>query len=436
MLQYLPTSANGLYKRHMQKRCKGNRDLLPQDMDSFRHVEEAFRSSCLKWGYEEIRTPTLEYLHLFTSTGTLTPNMLSRVYSFLDWDGWSGERVVLRPDGTIPTVRLYIDGLPQASPAKLFYVENIFSFEETGKESRERWQCGAEMLGSTSPSADVELMMLAQEILRKLGINETMLYLSHAGLIRSLLREFGLDPAQQDHIFDQIMDGNASAIVGTVAGQSPGLKDSLSLLFDLSGSSPGFIQNVKATLIRDFPRLEASMDDFLAIAQLLTDMGCVYQVDMALGKGFEYYTGAIFRFQLGTQKLGGGGRYDDLIPLMGGGDVAACGFALDLDRLASISKGPDNGRSTILVRAEDAGPIDKVIFETASQLRLAGYRADLDQGYRGTTKHRWILSIRGEKGKPGFILTNQSSGKTTELDSISEILGILQVANATKTGPS
>jgi histidyl-tRNA synthetase len=173
----------------MQKRCKGNRDLLPQDMESFRNVEEAFRSSCLQWGYEEIRTPTLEYLHLFTSTGTLTPSMLGRVYSFLDWDGWSGERVVLRPDGTIPTARLYIESLNQASPAKLFYVENIFSFEETGKESRERWQCGAEMLGSTSPSADVELIMLAQEVLRRLGIGGTTLCLSHAGLIRSMLRE-------------------------------------------------------------------------------------------------------------------------------------------------------------------------------------------------------------------------------------------------------
>jgi histidyl-tRNA synthetase len=420
----------------MQKRCKGNRDLLPRDMENFRHVEEAFRSSCLKWGYEEIRTPTLEYLHLFTSTGTLTPHMLGRVYSFLDWDGWSGERVVLRPDGTIPTVRLYVDSLAQASPAKLFYVENVFSFEETGTESRERWQCGVEMLGSTSPSADVELIMLAQEILRNLGISGTTLYLSHAGLIRSLLRELGLDAAQQNRLFDQIMDGNAAAMLEAVGTQSPRLNDSLSLLFEMSGSSPGFIQNVKATLVRDFPRLEAGMDDFLAIARLLTDMGCVYQVDMALGKGFEYYTGAIFRFQLDNRKLGGGGRYDDLIPLMGGGDVAACGFALDLDHLARIATTPDNGQSTILVRTEGAGTIDKVIFETASQLRQAGYRADLDQGCKGATRHRWVLSIRGEKGKPGFVLTNQSSGKTTELDSISEILGILQVANATKTGPS
>lgn len=421
----------------MQKRCKGNRDLLPPDMESFRHVEEAFRSCCLKWGYQEIRTPTLEYLHLFTSAGTLTPQRLSRVYSFLDWDGWSGERVVLRPDGTIPAARLYIDSLEQGSPAKLFYVENVFSFEETGEESRERWQCGAEMPGGAGPSADVELILLAQEVLRMLDITGTTLYLSHAGLIRSLLREMGVDQARLRRLFNQIMDGNTAAVIEAVGAQSPRLKDSLSLLFGMSGSSAGFIQNARAALVRDFPSLEAGMEDFLAIARLLTDMGCLYQVDMALGKGFEYYTGAIFRFETDDgRRLGGGGRYDDLIPLLGGGDAAACGFALDLDQLAAIASTPDNGRSTILVRADGAGPIDKVIFETAGHLRQAGYRADLDQGFKGATRHRWVLSIRGEKGRPGFILTNQSTGNTTELDSISEILGILQVANATKTGPS
>ena len=85
------------------QRCKGMRDLSPVEMKIFRLVEDTCRECCLKWGYGEVRTPTLEYLHLFTSAGTLTPNMLGKVYSFLDWDGWSGERVVLRPDGTIPT---------------------------------------------------------------------------------------------------------------------------------------------------------------------------------------------------------------------------------------------------------------------------------------------------------------------------------------------
>ena len=95
------------------QRCKGTRDLSPGEMAGFRLIEGVFRGCCLKWGYKEVRTPTLEYLHLFTSTGTLTPSMLSKVYSFLDWDGWSGERVVLRPDGTIPVARLYIDTMEE-----------------------------------------------------------------------------------------------------------------------------------------------------------------------------------------------------------------------------------------------------------------------------------------------------------------------------------
>ena len=91
------------------EKCRGFKDLTPDDMRAFRLVEDTFRDCCIGWGYDEIRTPTIEYLYLFTSAGTLTPNMLGKVYSFLDWDGWSGERVVLKPDGTIPTARYYID---------------------------------------------------------------------------------------------------------------------------------------------------------------------------------------------------------------------------------------------------------------------------------------------------------------------------------------
>jgi len=102
------------------QRCKGTRDLSPEEMVRFRLIEGVFRDCCLKWGNREVRTPTIEYLHLFTSAGTLTPSMLGKVYSFLDWDDWSGERVVLRPDGTIPVARLYIDTMQGKGLAKLF----------------------------------------------------------------------------------------------------------------------------------------------------------------------------------------------------------------------------------------------------------------------------------------------------------------------------
>src|SRR3972149_4385475 len=114
------------------------RDLFPQDMARFRRIEDAFRDSCSRFGYQEVRPPTLEYLHCFTSTGTLTPQMLRSVYSFLDWDGWSGERVVLRPDGTIPLARLFVDHIASyGRGSKLFSVENVSRFRVRRRTARE-----------------------------------------------------------------------------------------------------------------------------------------------------------------------------------------------------------------------------------------------------------------------------------------------------------
>ena len=121
------------------QRSRGMRDLLPDEMDRLRAVEDAFASACRAWGYREIRTPVIEPLHLFTSAGTLSPRTLDRVYSFLDWDGWSGERVVLRPDSTIPAARLYAERLDGGRVAKLFYSQNVFRFTDDGS-SREEWQ--------------------------------------------------------------------------------------------------------------------------------------------------------------------------------------------------------------------------------------------------------------------------------------------------------
>src|SRR5579885_894233 len=109
--------------------CRGMRDLLPDELARIRRLESAFRAVCAAWGYREVRTPTLEHLYLFTSSGTLSPQLLGRVYSFLDWDGWTGERVVLRPDATIPVARFYREVLGSGI-AKLAYVANIFRFVE------------------------------------------------------------------------------------------------------------------------------------------------------------------------------------------------------------------------------------------------------------------------------------------------------------------
>lgn len=405
------------------QRCKGTRDLSPEEMARFRLIEGAFRDCCLKWGYEEVRTPTLEHLHLFTSTGTLTPSMLGKVYSFLDWDGWSGERVVLRPDGTIPVARLYIDSMEEKELAKLFYVANVFIFEETGKKTRERWQCGAELIGMGSAIADVELIALALEVLKRLGLNDIELRLSHTGLIRALLMKLGLSPEEQTRLFGQILDGDVEALA-KLKPREPELGRVLTPLLELKGKSSGFLKNLKTLFTLSLPELEPPLDDFINIVDLLEALGCDYQIDLASGRGFEYYTGVIFQLFMGEEHIGGGGRYDALIPLMGGRDVPASGFALYLDRLMNLVRPETLAKplaQKVLIRVEPEAM--KQGFNLASCLREAGYVAELHLGGQEPANSRWALDV--QRKAPLFVLTDQVKHRKFEVQTADEVLALL-----------
>ena len=416
------------------QRCKGTRDLSPEEMRRFRLIDGVFRDYCLKRGYEEVRTPTLEYLHLFTSIGTLTPGMLGKVYSFLDWDGWSGERVVLRPDGTIPVARLYIDSMPEKDLVKLFYVTNVFIFEHTGREARERWQCGAELIGASSPLAEVELITLALEVLKKLGLENTELRLSHAGLIRALLKGLGLTTEEQTRVFDQVLDGDIEALARIKAGNTD-LERSLSLLLDLKGRSAGFLKNSKALFTHNLPELSPQVDNFVNIIELLETLDCSYHIDIASGRGFEYYTGVMFQLFIGEEKIGGGGRYDALIPLMGGRDIPASGLALYLDRLMNLTKPEALAQPSaqrILIRVESGATKDG--FSIASHLREAGYVAELDLGGQQVADLRWTLDVQSKA--PIFVLSDQVNNTRFEAQTADEVLTLMRGEGADKDSPA
>lgn len=407
------------------QRCKGTRDLSPDEMTRFRFIEEVFRERCLRWGYQEVRTPTIEYLHLFTSAGTLTPSMLGRVYSFLDWDGWSGERVVLRPDGTIPIARLYIDSIAGKGLARLFYVTNTFIFEETGKKTRERWQCGNELIGVNTPASDTELIVLALEVLNYLKLKNVTLRLSHAGLIKALLERFGLDPEEQAKVLDRILDGDTKALAALGADR-PEMSGILFPLLSLKGHSSGFLKNLKAISARSLPEFEPYLNNFIDVVRILESLGYKYQIDIASGAGFEYYTGIIFQLYSGREKIGGGGRYDALIPAMGGDDVPASGFALYIDRLMNLIEPAALRKPAgqlVLVRSEDDGEMNEA-FSIASCLRDAGYTVELDLGSRETEGTRWLLEIQGKP--PKYRLRDMVESSQAEAQTAEEILTIIE----------
>lgn len=404
-------------------KCRGFRDLSPDEAERLRQVSSTMEDTCRQWGFQEIKTPTLEYLYLFTSAGTLTPSRLDRVYSFLDWDGWSGERVVLRPDGTIPAARYYIEQGVYPFPVRLFYISNTFMFEETGEKPRESWQGGVEIIGTGGVAVDVELILLAQEIVQALNLGVIEVRLSHVGLLRAILAQTRYTPEEQGLLLDRVLDGDAAAM-DEIVSALPGGLSSLGVLAGVNGKSSGFLKNTRALLPPESEEVVKAMDDFIAVSELLETLGCNYQIDLSSARGFEYYTGITFRLFREGLSIGGGGRYDALISLLGRGQTPAAGFALYLDHVVSLYKKESESQKRVLVCFEPPKSVEA--FELGKVLRHEGYIATMSPGLYPETGYDFRIEINAEP--PLFSLTSSQGSEQLRFNSREGILLALKEA--------
>jgi len=411
-------------------RCRGMRDLLPGEMAGYRQVEETFARICGDWGYSEIRTPTIEFLHLFTAAGTLSPQMLERTYSFLDWDGWSGERVVLRPDATIPAARLYVENLFPGQLARFFYTQNVFRFS-TGEESREDWQCGVELIGETALAGDVELILLGRAVLERLGLTGLKVGLSHAGLVRTVLSTAGLDTAAQVTAYDRILDSDLT-VLGEIEAKLPDLKAPLHLLFDMQGGKASYLANLRAAFLSGVPGMAGPLDDLMKVAATLDRASCDYQVQTTLVRSFEYYTGPVFEFRANGRRVGGGGRYDDLIGLVGGESVPASGFALSARELASQLRprphAGDGEESWVVRPVGDSPEVLAASFAAVAHLHASGTRASIGSLAGESTVGRWELTVDQRRGRLTYRLLDKLTSRQTSHAALEEALNAAESA--------
>jgi histidyl-tRNA synthetase len=353
--------------------ARGMRDILPAEMARVRRIESAFGEACRAWGYGEVRTPLIEHLHLFTAAGTLSPQTLDRVYSFLDWDGWSGERVVLRPDSTMAAARLYAEQIGAGRIAKLFYRQPVLRFTDEG--SREEWQCGVELIGDTGRAGDIELVSLALDCLERIGVRGVRTRMSHAGIVRAVLAAAGLGAAEQAAAYDRLLDGDMT-VVEEVEARLPQLNAPLHLLFEIEGDGSGYIANVRASLAPAIPGLSAALDELAFVVEALEARGVRPAIAAVLARRFEYYSGIVMGFEHKGERIGAGGRYDELIGLVGGERVPASGFALFVDPIASLIAEAAEGAATVVVRAEPETPASLAAAQdAAARLRAAGFVA-------------------------------------------------------------
>jgi histidyl-tRNA synthetase len=404
-------------------RCPGMHDLRPEEMARFQRIERTFRDACERWGFQEIRTPVIEHLHLFTSAGTLSPQMLGRVYSFLDWDGWSGERVVLRPDATIPTARLYWEHY-RDQIAKLYYVENIFRFAPAG-ERREVWQCGAELIGDTWPFGDLEAIALVRAVLRDLGLGEPVLRLSHTGIIRAILATAGYSEEEQLDLYDRVIEGDAG-VFGEIDRRLPQAGAPLGMLRELSGGRAPGLENLSSAFAATLPRVQQPLHELRTIAAALDAAGCVYELDLTMVRGFEYYTGPVFQILAGDQNVAGGGRYDGLVSSQEGHSVPACGFAISVEPLIALLSGGESAPRAILV---DVSPTDAAPQTLAAALAAVtalhgrGYRARLVAA--GGEPAPYLLVVESGSGGDRYTLQDRARGTSVRSQTVDAVAGAL-----------
>jgi len=310
-------------------------DWLPDEMRRFRAIEGIFRRTCLRHGYGEVRTPVIEKLHWFTGAGILSPDLMHKVYTFLDWDGWSGERVVLRPDNTVPVCRLFSEYFAREGRARLFYVEDVFRYDEEQKTGGRHCQMGVELLGNFTSAhvRDVEVLVLLFDFLREIKLRGARIVLSHAGILRAYLKTLNLSREEEEDAFDLLMEGRMQELRKFCADRC-GL-DGLSRLLELRGTKASFLANLK-TLGKASPKFTAAVSELGKIASLLETLGYSFEINAGIHKDLTYYTGMMFDVYAKSVLIGGGGRYDNLLEKFTGGKVGGSGFSLYVEPLMDM----------------------------------------------------------------------------------------------------
>jgi histidyl-tRNA synthetase len=300
----------------------GTRDVLPPESGRWEHVVGVFAERAERFGFGLVVTPVFEHIEVFRSLGDSTDVVRKEMY---DFDDKGGRRLALRPEGTAPVVRAFVQHHPPV-PWKVWYLAPHFRYERPQKgRYRQHWQLGAEVLGIDDADVDVELIALAQGFYRALGLEHVSLLLNSMGDERSrpgyvaLLREYLLDHAAT--LGDEFRSRVEASPLRVLDSKRDDWQD----------------------VIERAPQLTDHLSDesrahFELVQHQLDALGVKYELAPRLVRGFDYYTGTTFEFQsdaldAAQNAIGGGGRYDKLVEQMGGPATSGIGFGIGIERL-------------------------------------------------------------------------------------------------------
>lgn len=310
----------------MIQKPKGTKDILQTESYKWQYIENKVGNILTNYGYKEIRTPVFENTELFQrGVGDTTDVVQKEMYTFEDKGGRS---ITLRPEGTAGVVRAYIENgmSSMPSPVKVWYNMAMYRYENVQKgRLREFHQIGAEVLGSGSYLVDVEAIMMASDIFKKLNIPNIELNINSIGCPKC--RE-----AYQKAL-KEFIKPNLDKYCDTCKSRYE--RNPMRIL-DCKEKTCKEL-NKGAPVILDY-LCEECKTHFENVKEMLTRLGIDYKIDPEIVRGLDYYTKTVFEFIAKNEgyTVLAGGRYDGLVKELGGQDTPALGFAMGLERLIEI----------------------------------------------------------------------------------------------------
>ena len=355
---------------------KGTQDILPADSAKWQYVENVARETFKKYNYGEIRTPMFEHYEVISrSVGDTTDIVTKEMYDFHD----KGDRhITLRPEGTAPVVRSYVENklfAPEVQkPVKVYYIGSMFRYErpQAGR-LREFHQLGVECFGSKNPATDVETIAMAYQLFNTLGIKEVTLHLNSLGNTESRL-------AYRQALIDYL-----TPMRDTLSKDSQRRLDENPLRVLDSKEKEDKVAVENAPSILDYLDDE-SQAHFDEVRAMLDSLNIPYVIDTNMVRGLDYYNHTIFEFITTIDKseltICAGGRYDSLVEYFDGPETAGFGFGLGLERLLLVidKQGielPVEESLDVYIAVLGSGVNGKAL-ELVQAIRYQGFKAERD----------------------------------------------------------
>lgn len=361
------------------QKLKGTVDILPDVSGNWEKVEQIARDFFKQANYREIRTPSFESYEVFSRSSGETSDVVEK--EMYDFNDKGGRHIALRPEGTAGVVRSYVEnkmyGPDVVKPFNVYYIESMFRYErpQAGRQ-REFHQIGCESFGSNNPLADIETIMMGNDLLNKLGVKNFELHINSLGneVVRKAYHDALINYFTP--VKDQLSEDSQRRL----------MKNPLRILDSKEEQDKQFLP--------DAPRIVDYLDDeskanFKFITDALDKLGIKYVLDDDLVRGLDYYTGVIFEFMVADTDLWaspttvlGGGRYNHLVEEFGGPETPAVGFGIGEERLMLVleKQNPelfaDSGIDFFITNIGEGTALKSV--ELARKLRAQGQRVQYD----------------------------------------------------------